>query len=241
MMGALLEIKDFKGAYQPDQNPIVAGSNLTLRRGVISGLIGGNGAGKTTLIRGISGILEHFEFASAFYDGAPIDLESREFKSQRITVFTEDRSFPHWSFREYMAFVLRSYRLTAAEDRLDSLIKGFNFHDHLNTPLGNLSSGNAKKARLIAAFMLPVPLIILDEPVDALDFLGTEFLYSCIFQAKSEQRAVLMSSHIAESLTKLSDELYVLQHGVLTGPEVVPQTAEGLRQLLDTSTPSERP
>jgi putative ABC transporter ATP-binding protein albC len=75
-----------------------------------------------------------------------------------------------------------------------------------------------------------VPLLILDEPVDGLDFEGTEFLYDSL-NAYRDTGSVLMSSHVAESFTRCCDHLYVLDGGDLSRPYPL-DPATDIRALL---------
>lgn len=78
--------------------------------------------------------------------------------------------------------------------------------------LKDLSMGNQKKAFLITAFALKPELLLLDEPVNGLDFASTEYLYQLIAGYK-EHGTVLFSSHILESVTLTSDRVLVLENG----------------------------
>ena len=75
-----------------------------------------------------------------------------------------------------------------------------------------LSTGNRKKAFLITAFALKPELLLLDEPVNGLDFQSTEYLYRLIRSYKA-YGTVLFASHILESITLTSDRVLVLEHG----------------------------
>ena len=78
--------------------------------------------------------------------------------------------------------------------------------------LKDLSMGNRKKAFLITAFAIKPELLLLDEPVNGLDFQSTEFLYQLIAGYK-KYGTVLFSSHILESITLTSDRVLVLEEG----------------------------
>lgn len=92
------------------------------------------------------------------------------------------------------------------------LIQGFHFEDYTDILLKDLSTGNKKKAFLITAFALKPELLLLDEPVNGLDFQSTEFLYRLIAEYK-KYGTVLFSSHILESITLTSDRVLVLENG----------------------------
>ncbi|AWB81644.1 hypothetical protein C3B44_04085 [Corynebacterium yudongzhengii] len=86
---------------------------------------------------------------------------------------------------------------------------------------------------MICAFALSAPLLILDEPVDFLDFTGTEFLYDSILSYADQDHSVFMSSHIAESFVRCCDSMYVLQNGELSRQRQVPNRAEDIVHLLE--------
>lgn len=95
---------------------------------------------------------------------------------------------------------------------VSELIQGFHFEVYADTLLRELSTGNRKKVFLITAFALKPRLLLLDEPVNGLDFQSTEYLYQQISRYK-EYGTVLFSSHILESITLTSDRVFVLEDG----------------------------
>ncbi|WJZ03424.1 ATP-binding cassette domain-containing protein [Corynebacterium freiburgense] len=226
-----LAAKDIEVWYKPDE-VIAKAAQLDIPKGNVIGLLGGNGAGKTTLIKGLSGILPGWKCSSFNAGGTESSPGARAFKQMRYTVFADDRSFFAWNFRQYLEYVCGVYGLEVDEGLVAHLVAGFNFEPHIQKQLRNLSSGNNKKARLICAFAIARPLLILDEPVDFLDFVGTEFLYECITQYAMNGNSVFLSSHIAESFTRCCDYLYVLKEGSLSGLLDVPREAEDVIKLV---------
>ena len=111
-------------------------------------------------------------------------------------------------------------------------MKGFRFEDYTNILLKELSTGNLKKVYLITAFALQPQLLILDEPVNGLDFQSTEFLYQLI-NGYREYGTILFSSHILESISLTSDRVLVLENGKIsrtfTGTEVATRS---IREVL---------
>lgn len=228
----VVDIANFSAWYEKGR-PIMGGSHFAIPAGKAVGLLGGNGAGKTTFIRGITGLLQGWSAESFVSSGRELSADDKAFKSQRYAVFAEDRSFPLWTFTDLLKYLHSVYAREIDGQLVDSLVSGFSFEPHLASRLSELSSGNNKKARLICAFALGLPLLILDEPVDFLDFTGTEFLYESINAYVDEGHSILMSSHIAESFVRCCDLMYILQHGALSGPQPVPAEAQGIVKLLD--------
>ncbi len=70
-----------------------------------------------------------------------------------------------------------------------------------------------KKLALIGMLLLDKPVNILDEPFNGVDFEGVHVLYDIIRDLKSENKAVLVSSHIIETLFHTCDKIAILQNG----------------------------
>ena len=103
--------------------------------------------------------------------------------------------------------------------------------------LKELSTGNRKKADLIVAFALHPPLLLLDEPVNGLDFQSTEFLYRLIAGYKA-YGTLLFSSHVLESICLTCDRVLVLESGCIrqsfAGAQISTQT---IREVLGVYVP----
>ena len=181
------------------------------------GLLGTNGAGKTTLINTLVGVHEHASLQHMTWRSRATQPRDRAFQLGRYAVFTESSGFAYWSLDPYLRFTSRVFGRSPEPSRVDDLVAGFGFEPFRRKTIGSLSTGNRKKAFLIAGLSLGLPLLILDEPVDGLDFEGTEFLYESL-NAYRDTGSVLMSSHVAESFTQCCDHLCVLDGGDLSRP-----------------------
>jgi ABC-2 type transport system ATP-binding protein len=187
--------------------PVIKGLSLTLPQDEIVGLIGLNGAGKTTLIHTISGV--HKDYSGG------MDFSDRTFKTRRYTVFAEDTSFQYYTFNEYLSHVFAAYRKRMDSVAVDELVDGFRFGEYRRVLIRDLSTGNRRKVFLISAFALRPPLLLLDEPVNGLDFSNTEYLYSLI-KGYRQFGTVMFSSHVLESITLTADRVLVLENRVIT-------------------------
>ena len=212
------------------EHPVLSGFSLDLGSHEVVGLIGLNGAGKTTFIKTIAGLLPSYHLDNAAWLGQSFSFRDKRFKERRYIVFAEDRSFQYFTFREYLASVAASYGVPLPD--VSGLVKGFHFEDYTDVLLKELSTGNLKKAYLITAFALRPKLLLLDEPVNGLDFQSTEFLYQ-IMGGYKQYGTLLFSSHILESICLTSDRVLVLEHGrnsqTFTGAEIA---AGNIREVL---------
>ena len=203
----ILELQNLSAWYSEGRN-VLSGFSLQLRHHEAVGLIGLNGAGKTTFLKTLSGLHEGFRCDGIRLNGQPAAFRDKGFKLSRYTVFAEDNSFQYFTFREYLSYVAAAYKKERPD--VTELVRGFHFEDYTDMLLKDLSTGNKKKAFLITAFALKRSLLLLDEPVNGLDFQSTEYLYQLIAGYK-EYGTILFSSHILESITLTSDRVLVLE------------------------------
>ena len=226
---ALLSLHNLSVWYTAG-HPVLSGLSLDLGEHEVVGLIGLNGAGKTTFIKTVAGLLPGCHLNEATWDGHQFSFRDKAFKRSRYIVFAEDRSFPYFTFREYLAYVAASYGVALPD--VTGLVKGFHFEDYTDVLLKELSTGNLKKAYLITAFALRPKLLLLDEPVNGLDFQSTEFLYQ-LMGSYQQYGTLLFSSHILESICLTSDRVLVLEQGrigrTFTGTEIA---AGKIREVL---------
>ncbi len=227
--GKLLVLKNLSVWYTQGK-PVLDNFSMELGANEVVGLIGLNGAGKTTFIKTLSGLIDGYRVETALWQDKPLMFRDREFKKERYIVFAEDRSFRFFTFREYISYVEASYGKKMSD--IEELVRGFHFEEYTDVLLKELSTGNLKKAYLITAFALKPKLLMLDEPVNGLDFQSTEYLYRQIGGYR-QYGTVLFSSHILESICLTSDRVLVLEQGQIkksfTGKEI---EADKIREAL---------
>ncbi|MBP3273257.1 MAG: ABC transporter ATP-binding protein [Ruminococcus sp.] len=230
-METLINIKQLRAWYTKDKT-VLKGLDISLEKNSVIGLIGLNGAGKTTLMNVICGLHEGFDIQSADMNGKKIKFSDDSFRMSRYIVFSEDDSFGYFTFDEYVEYVFSCYDKKTDKALIDDLVEKFGFGEYRSTFIKDLSLGSKRKAYLITGFALRPELLLLDEPVNGLDFTSTEALYKLISEYK-QYGTVMFSSHILESVTLTSDKVLVLENGVISktysGDEI---TAETIRASL---------
>lgn len=231
MDGSKLLVLQNLSVWYTRGKPVLDQFSMELGSNEVVGLIGLNGAGKTTFIKTLSGLLNSFQCEAAQWQGRPLAFRAKAFKKDRYTAFAEDHSFQFFTFREYASYVAASYGKKLSD--VDKLVQGFHFEEYTNVLLKELSTGNLKKAYLITAFALKPKLLMLDEPVNGLDFQSTEFLYQQI-NGYRQYGTILFSSHILESICLTSDRVLVLEHGQIKKSFVGQEIEAGnIREVLN--------
>lgn len=230
-METLLEINNLDAWYTEGKN-VLKDLDMTLDKNSIIGLLGLNGSGKTTLMNVICGLHDTYKSGGVRFVGKETVFRDNDFKKKRYIVFSEDDSFGYFTFDEYIRFVFKTYKKKPDEQEIDELVRKFNFSEYRNATLNSLSMGNKRKAFLITGFALKPDLLLLDEPVNGLDFQSTEVLYEMI-SGYRKYGSILFSSHILESVTLTSDMVLILEDGNISKKFVRDQiNAEIIRESL---------
>lgn len=204
----MMSIKNLTAFYDQEKN-ILEDVSLEIGDNQIVGLIGANGSGKTTFINCLSGVHRSYAVEEVYFHEDETSFSNIMFKFKRYIVYTESSAFGYWNFDKYCKYIAKSYNCEIDQLLLDELLAGFNFTKYRETKIRELSTGNKKKCFLITGLLLRLPLLILDEPFDGLDYVSSEFLIEQINEYR-KYGSILMSSHIAETFTRTCDSITVL-------------------------------
>ncbi|WP_312306094.1 ATP-binding cassette domain-containing protein [Chryseobacterium sp.] len=192
----MLEIKNITVEFKNQK--VLNDLHLSIEEGCILGVLGKNGAGKTTLFESL--------YQSLKFSGN-ITWKNERLQRKMISYLeTENYFYPYITGEEYLA-----YFTSGKEAEIIEIIQKFNLP--LKKYVQYYSSGMKKKLALIGMLMLDKPINILDEPFNGVDFEGVHILYDIIRQLKSENKIVIVSSHIIETLFHTCDKIAVLQNG----------------------------
>jgi osmoprotectant transport system ATP-binding protein len=191
--------------------------NLTVERGKTAVLIGPSGCGKSTLLRLIIGLLQPDEGVIKF-DETPLTTEKIDIVRRRIGyVIQEGGLFPHLTARGNILLMARHLGRDENEmvARLGELCALTRLPENLlgRYPL-ELSGGQRQRVSLMRALMLSPELLLLDEPLGALDPLVRAALQKDLKEIfeRLEQTALLVTHDLAEA-AYLGDKIVLLNEG----------------------------
>ncbi|SNS14056.1 MULTISPECIES: ABC transporter ATP-binding protein [unclassified Azospirillum] len=190
----------------------LAGVDLTVRRGEFVTLLGPSGSGKTTLLRAIAGLAPPTE-GSIRQDGADVTAVPVERRDVGI-VFQSYALFPTLSVADNITYGLRALSRAARRDRLDAMLTLIGLTAHAGKYPGQLSGGQQQRVALARALAPGPGLLLLDEPLSALD---AEVRRDLRGELRRLQRQLgittLMVTHDQEEALTLSDRIMVLSQG----------------------------
>lgn len=191
------------------------GLNLIVPRHSIFGLLGPNGAGKSTTIKLLTRQIAPTS-GQAWVAGAPILGQTTDVRS-RIGYLSEQPAFYAWMRGgEFLDFVGELFKLKPSlrRSRRAELLALVGLEDAAKRRIGGYSHGMRQRLGIAQALMNSPEVLLLDEPVSALDPIGRKEVLE-LFKRLRSQTTIFFSSHILADVDRVCDEVAVLHHGTL--------------------------
>jgi ABC-2 type transport system ATP-binding protein len=234
----LLEVRGL--AHRFGARVALAGVDLAVRPGVLTGLLGPNGAGKTTLMRAMLGVIEP-DAGQVLLDGRPVSFADR----QRWGYMPQERGlYPAMKAGDQLVYMARLHGVGKREaiERARGLLAELGLADRWGDRTDKLSGGMQQRLQLGAAVVHDPAVIILDEPFAGLDPVAVDELARTLRDRVSAGRTVVLSSHQLDLVQDLCQEIVMVDHGrtVLAGEVAALRATSGRRQLrlgLDPAAP----
>jgi spermidine/putrescine ABC transporter ATP-binding subunit len=194
--------------------PAVDHVNLSIARGEFFSLLGPSGCGKTTLLRMIGGFTSPDEGAIRI-DGE--DMTSRPPERRPVNmVFQSYAIFPHLNVAENIAYGLRRDGLSKAERdrRVEEVLRLISLTGYGARRAHELSGGERQRVALARALVKRPKLLLLDEPLGALDKRLRESMQLELRRIQRETGVTfLFVTHDQEEALAMSDRIAVMEHG----------------------------
>ena len=228
-MSALLEAKDVQVSYRVGGRRIdaVRGVSLSVASGDRLGLIGESGSGKSSLARALLG-LEPLAGGSVTFDGQKMHGAKAALRRRFQPVFQDVGASlnPRMRIREVLAepFVIHDRKVDDAV--LSALLAQVQLSAELLTRLPReLSVGQRQRVNLARALALEPELLLLDEPVSALD-VSVQAQVLNLLNALTKQRALLVISHDLDVVAHLCSRVAVMFAGRIVESGLVADVLE---------------
>ena len=185
--------------------------SLQLKEGCITGLIGANGAGKSTAFKAILGLIrpEEGEITILGEKGGNLTGKTKE----EIGVVLPESTFSRYLKVKQIIPIMKE--LYSRFDREYFLEQCRRFSIPEDKILKEFSTGMLAKLKTLLALSYHPKILILDEPTSGLDVLTRDELLTVLreYMEESEERGILISSHISSDLEGLCDDMYMIDQG----------------------------
>ncbi|GAC41780.1 ATP-binding cassette domain-containing protein [Paenibacillus popilliae] len=191
---------------------VLSNINMTFEAGKIYGIVGHNGSGKTMLFKSICGFIKPTSGEITVWDQS---IGKKSVFPEHVGVLLETPGFlPHKSGLEnlaYLAFINNKINKAQIKDSLAKV--GLQPDD--NKKVKNYSLGMRQRLGIAQAIMEQPKIIILDEPMNALDQDGIQLITNMLLNKKKEGCTILLATHHESDIHSLCDYVYRLENGVI--------------------------
>ena len=195
----------------------VANDNVSLEfnSGKIYALLGENGAGKSTLVKILSGVIIPDEGKIYLNENnlklnSPLDAK----KNDIGMVFQHFNLFETLSVFENLIIDSDEERESLRE-KIDTIMKKYNFSIDLDIPVLNLSAGQKQKVEIIRCLIRSPKVLIMDEPTSVLTEQETSELFLSLKKFSEEGILIIYITHKLKEVMQLCDEVAVMRRGKL--------------------------
>lgn len=181
---------------------------LQVHYGEICGLHGRNGSGKTMLLRCIAGILPLTK--GEITVGNKIVKKEVDFAPESSFAFDTTAFIPQYSGHENLRF-LASIRKVASDKDICAMMTNVGLDPNDRKKVGKYSKGMIQRLNVAQAFLENPKIVLLDEPMNALDSDGVTMLRKMIYEFAAKGGAVILSSHYQEDFENLCTFVYSME------------------------------
>ncbi len=183
--------------------------SLTVQPGQLTVLLGPNGAGKSTLIKSVCGLLR---FEGLITVGG---FENHSIEAKKALGYVPEMPtlYPMLTVYEHLEFIAKAYRLENWENRAQELLSRFELDDKQNKLGKELSKGMQQKVSICCAVLHEPSALVLDEPLVGLDPHAIRELKNLMVRLKSSGCAIIVSTHMIESVEENWDTTCIMQNG----------------------------
>lgn len=208
-MNSMISINGLHFSYQ--QNPILRGIDLEIPSGSIFGYLGKNGAGKSTTIKLLLGLLP-IDKGEIFFNGVSLKKSPLLLRSHASSMIEHPSFYSFLTVSENLDYLDKIFRM--GKIRKQEVLSLLGLSEHADKKAQTLSSGLKQRLGLAMCLFKRPEMLILDEPLNALDPQGIYELRQILRRLNKEEGVtIFLSSHILEELEKLANQVAIIDDG----------------------------
>ena len=212
-MNRLLKLQNISKQF--DSKVVLENINLEINTGEIVSLLGQSGSGKTTLLNIILGLTKMNSGKIIYND---VDISQVQMKDRGFNIVFQDYAlFPHLNAYENIVYGLRNKKGLVSEKEVQEYIEFLELKPHLKKKIGELSGGQKQRVALARTLVTKPKILLLDEPLSALDGVIKESIKERIKSiAKEFKLTTIIVTHDPEEALTLSDKILIINNGSIS-------------------------
>ncbi|MFK5710492.1 ABC transporter ATP-binding protein [Lysinibacillus boronitolerans] len=208
----MLELKNISKSYK--NKKVLVDINVTIESGEIISLLGPSGCGKTTLLNIILGLVDPTA-GQLVYNGQDISKQSMQERGFNI-VFQDFALFPHLNAYDNIVYGLKNRNLQMSKEEIQEYIDFLELAPHLHKKIHELSGGQKQRVSIARTLVMQPKILLLDEPLSALDGVIKESIKERIKSIASEfNLTTIIVTHDPEEALTLSDKVMIINEGTV--------------------------
>lgn len=199
-MSKILTVENISKIYHSTK--VLNNISFEIEAGSVVGLLGPNGAGKTTTMKIIMDLIPKSS-GRVIYDS-----NIRIIYLQDVPEF-----YDFYQVKEYLKFILELNQFKGdKKSKIEETVKLVGLESELNKRIKSLSRGLRQRLGIASSIIMNPDVLILDEPVSALDPIGRKEVFDLISQLKG-QMSIIFSSHILSDIERICDHIILVDKG----------------------------
>lgn len=186
--------------------------SLTIESGKIVSILGPSGSGKTTLLNMILGLTDPTQ-GQLLFKGK--DITKLPYNKRGFNIVFQDYAlFPNLSARDNIHYGLRNHKDRSTQEEVDTLVDLLGLSEHLEKNIESLSGGQKQRVALARTLVMKPEILLLDEPLSALDGVIKESIKERIRLISRElELTTIIVTHDPEEALTLSDKVLIINEG----------------------------
>lgn len=209
----MLRLENIKKNF--NNTEILKGISIDVKNGEIVSILGPSGSGKTTLLNIILGITDCTD-GNIIFNNENITNVAMEKRGFNI-VFQDYALFPNLNAYENIIYGLKNKPKVSTREEVDELITLLGLKEHMKKKIEHLSGGQKQRVALARTLVMKPKILLLDEPLSALDGVIKESIKERIKQiAKEYNLTIIIVTHDPEEALTLSDKVLILNEGLVS-------------------------
>lgn len=199
-----------------DGTEVVHGISLDVPRGSFYGIVGPNGAGKTTTLSMATGLLRPTD-GTAHVLGVDMWAEPDRAKAHLGVLADGLRTFDRLTGPELLTYVglIRGMDAAVVAERSDSLLAALDLAGEEGKLVVDYSAGMTKKILLACALIHAPRLLVLDEPLEAVDPVSGQVIRRILHAFVAGGGTVVLSSHVMELVEEMCSHVAIIADGAI--------------------------